>query len=200
MRNHIKLSVSGILLIFVSGIFISYLGIAKGLYSLSASLSVLIPWYILIILGNPKGTRELQEMATYGLMVLFIVTLASLWSFGYFTAVVNLLEVFAIFMVFPILVLGIGRKLSRWGKKVKYPPKATKEFWGFQWLVNLTLTFKSSEPLYVFISLLPATVGGYLIYKAFTAAEKGQSDGRRGNTLLKAIDSKGCSSHGGDSG
>ncbi|WP_297067490.1 hypothetical protein, partial [Thermococcus sp.] len=72
----------------------------------------------------------------------------------------------------PTIVLIFKRKLSTKGKELLYSAETMRELWGFQWLANISIALKSPEPVYVFTCLLPAIIGGYLIYRAVTAVEK----------------------------
>jgi len=88
-------------------------------------------------------------------------------SFGAWDAVLNITEVFGLFMTFPAVVLVFKWKLSKMGKKLQYPPRTVRELWFFQWVANISIAQKAYSPVWVFILLLPALLGGYLIYKAF---------------------------------
>ena len=154
-------------------ILTSYFGISRGIYVLSANLAVLLPWLSLIFLGSSGKAKEFQSKVIFLFLGMFIALLLTLGLvFGRWKLVLGLIEVFVVFMMFPIAVLIFKRRLSKRGKKLLYSAETAKELWGFQWLANISIAFKAPEPVHVFICLLPAIIGGYLIYRAVTAVEK----------------------------
>lgn len=156
-------------------ILTSYFGISRGIYVLSANLAVLLPWLSLIFLGSSGKAKEFQGKLIFLFLGMFIALLLILGLvFGRWKLVLGLIEVFVAFMIFPTIVLIFKRKLSTKGKELLYSAETAKELWGFQWLANISMALKSPEPMYVFICLLPAIIGGYLTYRAFTAVDKGE--------------------------
>ncbi len=173
MDRHIKLLICGILSIFISTVLTSYFGVLRGIYVLLANLAVLLPWLILIALGSSGKAKEFQSRIIFLLLGMFIALLLMLGLiFGRWEPILGIVEVYLAFMMFPIAVLIFKRKLSTKGKELMYPAETTRELWGFQWLANISIALKSPEPVHVFTCLLPAIIGGYLTYEAFTAIEK----------------------------
>ncbi len=173
MDRHVKLLICGIFLIFISTILTSYFGVLRGIYVLLANLTVLLPWLSLVFLESSGKAKEFQSKVIFLFLGMFIALLligTSFWKVE--THFGHIVEVFVVFMMFPIAVLIFKRRLSKRGKKLLYSAETTREPWGFQWLANISIALKSPESTWVFICLLPAIIGGCLTYRAVTAVEK----------------------------
>lgn len=158
----------GVASLFISSVLISHFGALRGIYVLSANLTVLVPWLSLMALGSSGRANEFQRRVVLFLGGIFTVSLLILGlSFGAWDTVLNITEVFGLFMTFPAIVLVFKWKLSRIGKKLQYPPRTVRGLWFFQWIADISIAQRASNPVWVFVFLLPALLGGYLIYKAF---------------------------------
>jgi len=172
MERALREVLYGIILLFISSALVSYFGVLRGVYVLSANLAVLLPWLCLMVLGSSGRAKEFQSRAVSLLSAMFFVSLLILGpGFERWDVVLDIVEVFAACMMFPVVVLIVKWRLSKRGKEIRYPAKTTKELWGFQWVANISIALKAPNPVRIFIFLLPAIMGGYMIYRAFTSVE-----------------------------
>lgn len=172
MKEYKNKTLQGVALLFISSVFVSSFGVSRGVYVLSVNLVVLLPWLCLIAIGSSGRAKELQSRVIYLLSVMFFADLLILGlSFRKWRIVLDLIDVFGLFMMFPIIVLIFKWKLLKREKRLQYSADVTRELWGFQWLANISIALKSPEPAWIFIFLFPALLGGYMIYKAFESVE-----------------------------
>ena len=171
MKKHESMVLYGVTSLFISSLLISHFGILRGIYVLSANLAVLVPWLSLIAFGSSGRANEFQRRIIFLLGGIFIVSLLILGlGFGAWNAVLDIIEVFGLFMTFPVIFLVFKWKLSRMGKKLQYPPRTVRELWFFQWVADISIAQKASNPVWVFVFLLPSILGGYIIYASFELA------------------------------
>ncbi|AFK22475.1 hypothetical protein [Pyrococcus sp. ST04] len=174
MENYKKYLAGGILGILLSFALATYLEPLKGLYVLSTNSLILFVWMVLTAHGRGKHQEALRVQAflVFGFLSSFLVTLLLIGTvYNQWGSVVDLLTIFAAFSLFILILIIFEGIAIHKGKELIYPSESMNVFWSFQWLSNLSLVLKSDAPLKTFLLVLPAIIGGYLIFKGLVRAK-----------------------------
>ncbi|AMM53100.1 hypothetical protein QDY65_06270 [Pyrococcus kukulkanii] len=168
MEKYKKYLVGGMFGLFLSFSFVARQGLLRGVYVLSINSLIIFVWTVLTAHGRGKHriALKIQTYLIFGTLSVFFATLFLMGIvYNRWDLVGGLLMIFVAFSLFILMLIIFERIAVQKGKELKYSPRDMKVFWAFQWLANLSLVLKSNTPLETFLLILPAILGGYLLFK-----------------------------------